>query len=58
MCFGLFTKIGGARAATLTLLGGLTSYAVASWVAMPYPFITSLACSMTCYLAGGFRERA
>ena len=55
--FGLFTRYGGARAAALTLLGGLAAYAGATALEMPYPFITSLGTSVVLYLAGGFRER-
>lgn len=56
--FGLFTRIGGARSAALTLIGGLMTYAGASLLAWPYPFITSLGASVVLYLAGGVRERA
>jgi Na+/proline symporter len=55
--FGLFTKFGGTRAAVVTLLGGLATYAGASAMAVPYPFITSLASSVVLYIVGGFRER-
>ncbi len=54
--FGLFSKIGGPRAAALTLLGGLVVYASASALGAPYPFITSLAVSVILYLLGGWRE--
>lgn len=54
--FGLFSKIGGPRAAALTLLGGLVVYASASALSAPYPFITSLAVSVILYLLGGWRE--
>lgn len=55
--FGLFSKIGGPRAATLTLLGGLIVYGAASAFEAPYPFITSLTASVILYLGGGWRER-
>lgn len=58
VCFGLFTKFGGPRTAILTLLGGLASYAVATMIELPYPFITSLGAAVVLYLAGGFHERA
>jgi Na+/proline symporter len=58
VCFGLFTKFGGPRAAIMTLLGGLASYSAATAFALPYPFITSLACAVALYLAGGFSRRA
>lgn len=57
VCFGLFTRYGGTRAAIVTLLGGLVVYASASAWALPYPFITSLAGAVALYLAGGFLER-
>ena len=57
VCFGLFTRYGGTRAAIVTLLGGLVVYACASAWALPYPFITSLAGAVALYLAGGFLER-
>lgn len=56
--FGLFTKIGGARAAGLTLIGGLVAYAGATLLELPYPFLTSLASAVALYLIGGYRERA
>ncbi|HUF24755.1 MAG TPA: hypothetical protein VMN81_11540 [Vicinamibacterales bacterium] len=58
LSFGLFTKFGGPRAAAVTLLGGLVTYAGASALGLPYPFTTSLASAIALYLAGGFRERA
>jgi len=57
VCFGLFTTYGGPRAAILTLLGGLATYAGAAALELPYPFITSLACAVVLYVSGGFRER-
>lgn len=56
--FGLFTKLGGPRAAAMTLLGGLGIYAGATVLGMPYPFLTSLVSSVLLYLIGGFRERS
>jgi SSS family solute:Na+ symporter len=56
--FGLFTKMGGPRAAIVTLLGGLAVYAGATVMALPYPFTTSLASSVMLYLAAGVTERA
>jgi len=56
--FGLFTKIGGPRAAVLALLGGLGAYAGASVWEVPYPFLTSLASAMALYVIGGLSERA
>ncbi len=57
VCFGLFTKYGGPRAAVVTLLGGLAAYAGATAIELPYPFITSLGSAVALYLVGGFRER-
>lgn len=56
--FGLFTKYGRARAAIVTLLGGLAIYAGASAAEVSYPFTLSLAGSVALYLVGGFRDRA
>lgn len=50
--FGLFTRIGGARSAAITLVGGLAAYAGASAAGVPYPFITSLGTSVVLYLVG------
>jgi len=58
LSFGLFTTFGGPRAAAVTLLGGLVTYAGASALGLPYPFTTSLASAIALYLIGGFRERA
>lgn len=56
--FGLFTKYARARAAIVTLLGGLAIYAGASAAEVSYPFTLSLAGSVALYLVGGFRDRA
>jgi Na+/proline symporter len=55
---GLFTTLGGPRAATATLLGGLASYVAAAVGGLPYPFITSLAASVTIYLGSSALESA
>jgi len=55
--FGLFTRIGGPRAATLTLLGGLGIYLGANLLGLPYPFLTSLAGALAVYLLSGLTER-
>lgn len=55
--FGLFSTFGGSRAAVLTLVGGLVSYAVGSAVDVPYPFLTSLSVSIVLYVAAGMFER-
>ena len=54
--FGLFTRIGGPRAATVSLLGGLASYLGATLAGLPYPFITSLAVAVAAYLLVGLTE--
>jgi hypothetical protein len=58
VCFGLFTKFGGARAALATLIAGMGSYLVGLAVDSSLPFITSLAASLTMYVAVGAYERA
>lgn len=50
VCFALFTKVGGPVAATFTLLGGLTSYLLASAIGFAYPFLLSLAVSLAAYI--------
>jgi Na+/proline symporter len=56
--FGLFTPAGGPWTATATLLGGLAGYLAAALTALPYPFLTSLAVSLTLYLGGAALELA
>jgi len=49
--FGLFTRIGGARSAMAALVGGIGTWIVGAYVlALPYPYITSLAVAAACYL--------
>jgi Na+/proline symporter len=50
--FGLFTPWGGARTAACTLMTGLATYLVASFVEFPYPFLLSLGASLACYVTG------
>jgi SSS family solute:Na+ symporter len=50
--FALFSTLGGAWAATASLLGGLVSYVGGSALGWSYPFSLSLAVAVTCYLAG------
>jgi Na+/proline symporter len=50
--FGLFTPWGGAHTAACTLLTGLTTYLVASFAELPYPFLLSLGASLACYVIG------
>lgn len=56
--FGLFTKVGGPRAAVMALIGGLGAYVGANVWEMPYPFLTSLASAVALYVTGGLSERA
>jgi Na+/proline symporter len=58
VCFGLFSRIGGARTAAATLAAGVASYVMAAAVGLPYPFLLSLAASLGAYLAGALLERA
>lgn len=52
ICFGLFTSLGGPRAAICTLLTGSFSYVVATYAGAETPFLISLAASLACYLFG------
>ena len=54
--FALFSKHGGAWAATASLLGGLLSYVAGSAVGWPYPFTASLLAAVLCYLAGAILD--
>ena len=55
--FGLFTGIGGPRAAAGALVGGLVVY-LAAWLGgLPYPFLSSLAAATLLYLAGAAWDR-
>jgi Na+/proline symporter len=50
ICFALFTRVGGPKAALATLLVGVVSYSVGSMTAFQYPFLLSLALSLFTYL--------
>ncbi|MGH7468528.1 MAG: sodium:solute symporter family transporter, partial [Longimicrobiales bacterium] len=50
--FGLFTRWGGPRTATCTLVTGVVVYSVASYSGNVYPFLLSLAASLFVYLTG------
>jgi Na+/proline symporter len=54
--FGLFTRIGGSAAAATSLVAGLAGYVTATLVALPYPFITSIAVAVLAYLGGALVE--
>jgi Na+/proline symporter len=56
VCFGLFSRIGGARAAAATLAVGTMSYIVAAMTSYSYPFLLSLAASFSTYLLGAMIE--
>jgi len=51
--FGLFTRLGGAKTAAATLAMGVGSYLAGDVSGLPYPFLTSLAASVTTYVVGG-----
>lgn len=55
--FALFSRWGGALAATLSLVGGLATYVLASAVALPYPFLTSMAAAVGLYCLGAVLQR-
>jgi solute:Na+ symporter, SSS family len=55
--FGLFTTIGGPKAAMSTLVAGVVTYLVASYGGAATPFLLSLAVSLLTYVAVGFAER-
>jgi SSS family solute:Na+ symporter len=57
VCFGLFSRLGGARTAAATLAAGMASYLAATVAAFPYPFLLSLAAALGMYLAGALLER-
>ncbi len=50
--FALFTRVGGPRAATAAMLGGLVTYVAGSVSGWSYPFSLSLVASVGCYLTG------
>jgi Na+/proline symporter len=52
VCFGLFTPFGGPRTAACTLLTGVVTYLAASLSGFAYPFLLSLAASLSCYVTG------
>ena len=50
--FGLFTRLGGARTAGATLATGVAVYVTALLAGLDYPFLASLAASLTTYVVG------
>lgn len=56
--FGLFTRFGGARAATASLLTGLVVYgAGAHVIGIPHPFLSSLGAALVAYVVTGLTEQ-
>jgi Na+/proline symporter len=58
VCFGLFSRAGGAYTAGVTLAAGLISYVGGVVVGLPYPFLLSLALSLGAYVLGSLLEQA
>jgi amino acid transporter len=56
-CFGLFTRFGGATAALITLVAGAASYVGGVYGGLPYPFLTSLAVAVACYVGVAVARR-
>jgi Na+/proline symporter len=50
--FALFTRLGGVRTASATLVAGVVSYLAAGWAGIAYPFLLSLATSLATYVTG------
>lgn len=57
VCFALFTRLGGPRTATATLLAGLGVYLVGTYAGAQAPFLLSLGAAVVTYLAGSMVER-
>ena len=57
VCFALFSRLGGAIAATAALVGGLGSYIAGSALGWAYPFLGWVAAALACFLAGAGIER-
>lgn len=54
LCFGLFTRVGGAASALSALAAGLASFVGASWLDAVAPFLISLSAASVAYLATAF----
>lgn len=52
VCFALFTRLGGARTATATLVVGTAAYLAGTTAGVTAPFLLSLASALLTYLAG------
>ncbi len=57
VCFGLFTPLGGARTAAVTLLAGVVSYLAGVAGEMTAPFLLSLGVSLVVYVTGAVIDR-
>ena len=57
VCFGLFSRVGGAHTAGVTLAAGLVSYLGGVFAGFPYPFLLSLAVSLGAYVIGSVIEQ-
>lgn len=59
VAFGLFGRWGGVWSAVAALLGGVASWVLGAYVlALPYPYLTSLAAALVCYVGVAAAERA
>ena len=59
LVFGLFTRYGAERSAYAALIAGITLWVLGAYlVAVPYPYITSLAGAVAAYLGGGLSRTA
>lgn len=54
--FALFSRVGGPLAAATSLLGGLGTYVAGAQLGWDYPFLTSMAAAVGCYLAAAVIE--
>ena len=58
--FGVYSRIGGPRAAVGALLGGLGSWVLGGYALpdhVPYPYLTSLAVALAGFAAGAIADR-
>jgi Na+/proline symporter len=57
VCFGLFSKMGGPVAATLTLSIGVVAYVGATTAGFAYPYLLSLSSALLTYVTVSVLER-